>query len=61
MGIEGGVWLVKLRNRISFIQNRIWSFTKQGVESYDPHTDTWQTEASPSVNREFGTSMGHTR
>ena len=24
---------------LAMYQNRIWSFTKQGVESYDPHTD----------------------
>ena len=36
---------------LAMYQNRIWSFTRQGVESYDPHTDTWRTEASPSVNR----------
>ena len=38
------------------IYDRIWSFTQQGVESYDPQTDTWRTEASPSVNRQFATS-----
>ena len=31
-------------------------FTEEGVESYDPLTDTWQTESSPSVNRQFGTT-----
>ena len=41
---------------LAIYENRIWSFTQQGVESYDPQTDTWRTEASPSVNRQFATS-----
>ena len=59
MGIEGGVWFVKLRNALALYQNRIWSFTQQGVESYDPHTDTWRVEASPSISRKFGTAWSY--
>ena len=29
---------------LAIYDDRIWSFTLQGVESYDPQTDTWQTE-----------------
>ncbi|MDA7823880.1 hypothetical protein N9A58_09860, partial [Opitutales bacterium] len=41
---------------LAIYEDRIWSFTEEGVESYDPLTDTWQTESSPSVNRQFGTT-----
>ena len=41
---------------LAMYQNRIWSFNSQGVESYDPFTDTWRTEVSPSLNRSLGTT-----